>query len=88
MAQQNLLDDAEMAARDEAEAALHRELRRVARDLGLSWPTVYVQRVELFKGAVTANVWLNGRPACVINRADIETAARDLWEQAAHAGDK
>lgn len=88
MAQQNLLNDAEQAARDEAEAALHRELRRVARDRGVVWPTVHVQRVELFKGNITAQVWLNGRAACVINRTDIETAARDLWEQVADAGDK
>lgn len=88
MAQQNLLDDAEMAARDEAQAALHRELRRVARDRGLVWPTVHVQNVALYKNAITANVWLNGRNACVVNRADIETAARDLWEQVVDAGDK
>ena len=88
MAQQNLLNDAEQAARDEAEAALYRELRRAARDRGVIWPTVYVQRVELYRGAVTAQVWLCGKAACVINRADIETAARDLWEQVGEVGSR
>lgn len=81
MAQQNLFGDAAQAARDEAEAALYRELRRIGRDRCTGWVTVYLETVVVYGPNVSARCWLNGKFASVLNRADVETAARDLWDQ-------
>lgn len=83
MAQQNLFADPALAERDAAEAALFRELRRIGRERCTGWVTVYIEAVAVYKGHITAKVWLNGRPVCVLDRSDVECAARDLWDQVA-----
>lgn len=88
MTQRDLFGDARENRRLEVQGLLHTALRSLARHYSEQRATVYIERVELIEPGeqITACVWLNGKRHCVINRADIEGAARDLWEQAAPGG--
>jgi hypothetical protein len=87
MAQRDLFGDETENRRLEVQDQLQRELRQQARHYGDGRPTIYIERLELGpSGALTAAAWLNGRRYAVVNRADVVSAARDLWEQANPAG--
>jgi hypothetical protein len=82
-----LFGDESENRRLEVQDALQRELRAQARLYTGGRPTIYIERLELgAANALTAAVWLNGRRFAVVNRADVVSAARDLWEQANPAG--
>lgn len=87
MAQRDLFGDEAENRRLEAQEGLQRELRAQARLYTGGRATIHIERLELGPaGQLTAAVWLNGRRYAVINRADVVSAARDLWEQANPAG--
>lgn len=87
MAQRDLFGDESENRRLEVQDALQRELRAQARLYTGGRPTIFIERLELGPAnALTAAVWLNGRRFAVVNRADVVSAARDLWEQANPAG--
>jgi hypothetical protein len=82
-----LFGDESENRRLEVQDALQRELRAQARLYTGGRPTIFIERLELGPAnALTAAVWLNGRRFAVVNRADVVSAARDLWEQANPAG--
>lgn len=87
MAQQDLFGDPKENRRLEVQHELHNLLRQLAREYVTTRPTVYLETVcVLDNGLVTAVAWLDGRRVCVLNRADVHSAARDLWEQVAPGG--
>lgn len=87
MTQRDLFGDPRENRRLEVQGLLHTALRSLARHYSEQRATVYIERLELGPDdQVTAAAWLNGKRYCVINRADIDSAARDLWEQAAPGG--
>lgn len=87
MTQRDLFGDPKENRRLELQGVLHTTLRQLARHYYEGRATIHIERLELGPAEqVTACVWLNGRRYAVINRADVTSAARDLWEQANPAG--
>jgi len=82
MTQRDLFGDPKENRRLELQGQLHVTLRQLAPHYYDGRATIYIERLELGPTEqVTACVWLNGRRHAVINRSDIISAARDLWEQ-------
>lgn len=87
MTQRDLFGDPRENRRLEVQAQLHTLLRQLAPHYSETRATIHVERCDLGPSEqVTASVWLNGRPYAVLNRADVTSAARDLWEQARPGG--
>ena len=82
MTQRDLFGDPRENRRLELQGQLHTTLRQLARHYCDGRPTVYIERLELGPAdQLTASCWLDGRRVAVVNRADVHSAARDLWEQ-------
>jgi hypothetical protein len=87
MTQRDLFGDPRENRRLEVQGELHTLLRQLAPHYSETRATVHVERCELGPSEqVTARVWLDGRPYAVVNRADVVSAARDLWEMARPGG--
>ena len=87
MTQRDLFGDPRVNRRLELQGELHTLLRQLAPHYSETRATIHVERCELGPSEqVTARVWLHGRPYAVVNRADVASAARDLWEMARPGG--
>ena len=81
MIQANLFLDKDTERADEIARELVQQLHAFARHRGAARPTISVWGVHLYGSAFTANLSIDGKQVAVVNRSDIGTAARDLWEQ-------